>query len=61
MKLKQLLAANTKVGFGAHSDKKVPRAYNVNILLHLFMLWVYFSAASPGHLVQMQSFMDSIK
>ncbi len=51
MKLKnELLAANTQDGFGAHRDKKYPMC-TMKYTAVFFMLWAYFSAGGPEHLV----------
>ncbi len=51
MKLKEsFLAVNTQDGFGEHRDKKFPMC-TIKYTAVLFMLWAYFSAGGPGHLV----------
>ncbi len=51
MKLKMsFLAANTQDGFGAHRDKKYPMC-TMKYTAVFFMLWAYFSAGGPEHLV----------
>jgi len=54
------LAANPPDGFGAHMDKKYPMP-TVKYTAGSLMLWAYFSAGGPGHLVQIHGIMDSIK
>ncbi len=51
MKLKMsFLAANTQDGFGEHRDKKYPMC-TMKYTAVFFMLWAYFSAGGPEHLV----------
>ena len=54
------MAANPPDGFGAHMDKKYPMP-TVKYTAGSLMLWAYFSAGGPGHLVQIHGIMDSIK
>ncbi len=59
-KKKSFLAANTQDGFGAHRDKKYPMC-TMKYTAVFLMLWAYFSARDPGHLVQTHGIMDSNK
>ncbi len=54
------LAANTQDGFGATGIKKYPMC-KMKYTAVFFMLWAYFSARGPEHLVQTHGIMDSIK
>jgi len=54
------LAANPDDVFGANRDKEYPMP-TVKYTAGSCILWAYLFAGGPGHLVQINGIMDSIK